>query len=227
MSDIKNRIVAVAKRKIGPTAAQIVSESDIKSLESFIDNWSDLDVCWFAVYPHIYHADSRCAELKNELLACVWNHCSNKRGMTSSYPALQSMQNTLDLLTEVVIGLFSTPNSFPRFLGFSAFCNLVFWRMNKRAISVIGKKSAQTTLFEDDTFSTATDSFHLADSMIKDEQELRLAELIQRLPLRDQQLMTDYQNKVCYAELCERHAMSESALRKRVQRIVDRLRADF
>ena len=56
---------------------------------------------------------------------------------------------------------------------------------------------------------------------------LQALELIERLTITERALVVDYMNKMPYADMSVKYEVGESALRKRVQRIIDRLRDEF
>jgi|GEM_PF-5270349 RNA polymerase sigma factor (sigma-70 family) len=227
MDDIHSRLTDVAQRQLGPASANIISSAELSQYAPLVDNWSDLDICWDIVYPHIKNNDTQALDIKNELLGCVWQSCSSKRGILSYYPALRSAHNTLDLLTAVVMKIFSSETTYPSFLGYSAFCNLVYWRMNKHAISLIRKKEVQLKSDEDIFTQVAPTEVAPDVKLIEQEQAERLADLISRLPSDQQLLIEDYNNKMPFVEMSLKYNVSENALRKKVQRLFDQLYVEF
>ena len=72
-----------------------------------------------------------------------------------------------------------------------------------------------------DTYTSPT------DKLIVQEQADRLANLISRLPSDQQLLIADYNNKTPFVEMSIKYNVSEIALRKKVQRLVDHLAVAF
>jgi len=227
MDDLYSRLTATARKQLGAASAKIVSGADLSQYAPFVDNWSDLDICWDIVYPQVTSNDAESLSVKNELLGCVWQSCAAKRGILANYPSLRSVHNTLDLLTEVVMKIFSSDTPYPSFLGYNAFCNLVYWRMNKHAIALTRKKETQLSSDEEISDKVADTYASPADKLIVQEQADRLANLISRLPSDQQLLIADYNNKTPFVEMSIKYNVSEIALRKKVQRLVDHLAVAF
>jgi DNA-directed RNA polymerase specialized sigma24 family protein len=227
MDDLCSRLTATAQRELGAASANIVSSTDLSQYAPFVDNWSDLDICWDIVYPQVTNNDAEALSVKNELLGCVWQSCAAKRGILTNYPSLRSVHSTLDLLTEVVLKIFSSDTTYPSFLGYDAFCNLVYWRMNKHAIALTRKKEIQLSSDEEISDKVADTHTSPADKLIAQEQTDRLANLVSRLPSDQQLLIEDYNNKTPFVEMSIKYNVSEIALRKKVQRLVDHLAIAF
>ncbi len=227
MNDIKQRLVNVAKNQIGPSSAKVISNSDTFEFEPYAGNWTDLDICLAIIFPTIHSGTPLADDVKNELMECVWHHCSSKRGMMSNYPALRSVHDTLNLLSSVLIKLFSSKEGFPAFLGFDAFCNLVFWRMNKNACSILRLKGTHERPNSELISLLDGKAEQQSDVLVAQEEAARLEELIERLTITERALVVDYMNKMPYADMSVKYEVGESALRKRVQRIIDRLRHEF
>jgi DNA-directed RNA polymerase specialized sigma24 family protein len=227
MDDLYSRLTATARKQLGATSAKIVSDADLSQYAPFVDNWSDLDICWDIVYPQVTSNDAEALKVKAELLGCVWQSCSARRGILTHYPSLRSVHNPLDLLTEVVMKIFSSDTPYPSFLGYNAFCNLVSWRMNKHVIALMRKKEIQLSSDEEISDKVADTYTSPADKLIVQEQADRLANLISRLPSDQQLLIADYNNKTPFVEMSIKYNVSEIALRKKVQRLVDHLAVAF
>ena len=220
MNALRRRLSATALQQLGAASAELVAGADLSQYAPLADNWSDFDICWEIIYPRVTSDDAEALNVKNELLECVWQSCSAKRGILAAYPALRSVHNTHDLLAEVVMKIFSSETPYPSFLGYSAFCNLVYWRMNKHAIALTRKASH----FENNEEISA--EVACTDVSPAENQATRLANLVSCLPSMDQLLLEDYNNKRPFLEMSTRYNSSEIALRKRVQCLVDHLASE-
>jgi DNA-directed RNA polymerase specialized sigma24 family protein len=99
--------------------------------------------------------------------------------------------------------------------------------MNKHAIALTRKKETQLSSDEEISDKVADTYASPADKLIVQEQADRLANLISRLPSDQQLLIADYNNKTPFVEMSIKYNVSEIALRKKVQRLVDHLAVAF
>jgi len=99
--------------------------------------------------------------------------------------------------------------------------------MNKHAIALTRKKEIQLSSDEEISDKVADTHTSPADKLIAQEQTDRLANLVSRLPSDQQLLIEDYNNKTPFVEMSIKYNVSEIALRKKVQRLVDHLAIAF
>jgi len=227
MNDLRKRLFDVSSENFGPTAASLMETVDLTELAPFVNRWSDLDICWAAVYPSIGDNKSHAVNLKEELLLFVKNTFVRKRDHKDVLPELKKVENVMELLTKTVQALLATSGNFHRFVGAESFCNIVFLQM-KESISTDRGTQPELSINEESVLSKLNaDLLQVTSIIIGRGDSQRLDALISTLSFQEQSLLVDYKNNMPFSEMSRKYNVSVYTACERVQELVDRLRCEF
>ncbi|MFK5956532.1 MAG: sigma-70 family RNA polymerase sigma factor [Planctomycetota bacterium] len=207
---------------LGPAALRLLhSIGDYSDAEQEDSSWDEIDSVLGLVFKSIQEGHAESEALKKEFFGYIYDLCSERRGLTRDFPVVKPIANTHDLLGEVILGLLASETSLV-FLGRNRFCTLIWMRMSWKAHQISRRKRASGTQSEL-VRSLASEGDCPQESLSKKEGHAQLQVALGRLNPRERDILGFYLEGKPSSEIGQALGMKDSAVRKAIQRVLDRL----